>query len=47
MTVLGVPGGTLAFGLLGIVIGPVLLSIDYTLLNGWAVTASTHRMDEV
>ena len=32
---LGVLGGALAFGLLGIFLGPVLLGIGYTLLNEW------------
>jgi predicted PurR-regulated permease PerM len=36
LTVLGVLGGALAFGLLGIFLGPVLLGIGYTLLNEWA-----------
>jgi predicted PurR-regulated permease PerM len=38
LTVLGVLGGALAFGLLGIFLGPVLLGIGYTLVNEWAVT---------
>ncbi|HEY7576415.1 MAG TPA: AI-2E family transporter [Acetobacteraceae bacterium] len=37
LTVLGVLGGAIAFGLLGIFLGPVLLGIGYTLLNEWAV----------
>jgi predicted PurR-regulated permease PerM len=36
ITVLGVLGGALAFGLLGIFLGPVLLAIGYTLVNEWA-----------
>jgi predicted PurR-regulated permease PerM len=36
LTVLGVLGGALAFGLLGIFLGPVLLGIGYTLMNEWA-----------
>jgi predicted PurR-regulated permease PerM len=39
LTVLGVLGGALAFGLLGIFLGPVLLGIGYTLVNEWARTA--------
>lgn len=35
LTVLGVLGGALAFGLLGIFLGPVLLGIGYTLMNEW------------
>lgn len=41
LTVLGVLGGALAFGLLGIFLGPVLLGIGYTLVNEWA-RASDH-----
>jgi predicted PurR-regulated permease PerM len=40
LTVLGVLGGALTFGLLGIFLGPVLLGIAYTLINEWAVTES-------
>src|SRR5271165_1286043 len=36
LTILGVLGGALAFGLLGIFLGPVLLGIGYTLVNEWA-----------
>jgi predicted PurR-regulated permease PerM len=36
LTVLGVLGGAVAFGLLGIFLGPVLLGIGYTLVNEWA-----------
>jgi predicted PurR-regulated permease PerM len=36
LTILGVLGGALAFGLLGIFLGPVLLGVGYTLLNEWA-----------
>ena len=40
LTVLGVLGGALAFGLLGIFLGPVLLGIGYTLVNEWAQVES-------
>jgi predicted PurR-regulated permease PerM len=36
LTVLGVLGGALAFGLLGIFLGPVLLGIGYTLVSEWS-----------
>ena len=36
LTILGVLGGALAFGLLGIFLGPVLLGIGFTLMNEWA-----------
>ncbi|HEX5326179.1 MAG TPA: AI-2E family transporter, partial [Acetobacteraceae bacterium] len=36
LSVLGVLGGAVAFGLLGIFLGPVLLGVGYTLVNEWA-----------
>jgi predicted PurR-regulated permease PerM len=39
LTILGVLGGVLAFGLLGIFLGPVLLGVGFTLLNEWAKQA--------
>jgi predicted PurR-regulated permease PerM len=33
----GVVGGLIAFGLLGIFIGPTVLAVAYTLLNAWVV----------
>jgi predicted PurR-regulated permease PerM len=36
LSVLGVLGGALAFGLLGIFLGPVLLGIGFALMNEWA-----------
>ncbi len=39
LTVLGVLGGALTFGLLGIFLGPVLLGVGYTLVNEWATPA--------
>jgi predicted PurR-regulated permease PerM len=35
----GVMGGLLAFGLIGIFVGPVVLAISYTLLNAWIAAA--------
>lgn len=43
LTVLGVLGGALAFGLLGIFLGPVLLGVGYTLMNEWARGAEANR----
>jgi predicted PurR-regulated permease PerM len=43
LTVLGVLGGALAFGLLGIFLGPVLLGIGYTLVNEWARGSDTRE----
>ena len=31
----GVIGGVVAFGLMGIFVGPVVLAVAYTLLNLW------------
>ena len=45
LTVLGVLGGALAFGLLGIFLGPVLLGIGYTLVNEWAETEEVLSVD--
>jgi predicted PurR-regulated permease PerM len=42
LTVLGVLGGAIAFGLIGIFLGPVLLGIGYTLVKEWSV-ADTHE----
>ena len=33
----GVIGGLLAFGLVGIFVGPVVLAVAYTLLEAWVV----------
>ena len=38
LTILGVLGGALAFGLLGIFLGPVLLGVGYTLVAEFAGT---------
>jgi predicted PurR-regulated permease PerM len=45
LTVLGVLGGAIAFGLLGIFLGPVLLGIGYTLINEWAVAEEALTVD--
>ena len=44
LTVLGVLGGALGFGLLGIFLGPVLLGIGYTLVNEWARGADPRKL---
>jgi len=33
----GVIGGLVAFGILGLFIGPVLLAVSYTLLESWVL----------
>ena len=35
LTILGVFGGFVAFGFLGLFIGPTLIAIGYTLLEAW------------
>ncbi len=40
LTVLGVLGGAIAFGLLGIFLGPVLLAVGFTLVMEWQMPAS-------
>jgi len=35
----GVIGGLIAFGVVGIFVGPVVLAVAYTLLDSWVVTA--------
>ena len=39
-------GGALAFGLLGIFLGPVLLGVGYTLMNEWARSSAPVTLDE-
>jgi predicted PurR-regulated permease PerM len=43
LTMLGVLGGAIAFGLLGIFVGPVLLGVGASLVNEWATPASPGR----
>ncbi len=42
LTMLGVLGGALTFGLLGIFLGPVLLGVGFALVNEWIESDSTH-----
>jgi predicted PurR-regulated permease PerM len=39
---IGVIGGLIAFGLIGIFVGPLVLAVTYTLLNAWV--ASERRL---
>jgi predicted PurR-regulated permease PerM len=41
LTILGVFGGFVAFGFLGLFIGPTLLAIGFTLLEAWRATPPT------
>ena len=47
MTILGVFGGFLAFGFLGLFIGPTLIAIMFTLLQAWRVAVSDQPAAEV
>ena len=39
----GVIGGLIAFGVLGIFIGPTVLAVAYTLLNAWIAEADNQE----
>lgn len=43
LTILGALGGALAFGFLGLFLGPVLLALGFTLLKEWADDGSLRR----
>jgi predicted PurR-regulated permease PerM len=47
LTILGVFGGFIAFGFLGLFIGPTLIAIMFTLLQAWRVAAASHPAAEV
>jgi predicted PurR-regulated permease PerM len=47
LTILGVFGGFLAFGFLGLFIGPTLIAIMFTLLQAWRAAVSGHLATEV
>jgi predicted PurR-regulated permease PerM len=38
LTLLGVLGGLIAFGFIGMFIGPVLLAVGYSLMSEWTGT---------
>ncbi len=46
LTLLGALGGVLAFGFLGLFLGPVLLAVGYTLLQDWAAGAGGAPAEE-
>ncbi|MBS3651528.1 AI-2E family transporter YdiK [Pseudaminobacter sp. 19-2017] len=46
LIVAGVIGGLIAFGILGIFIGPTILAVAYTLLNAWMGEAVTRHSDQ-
>jgi len=43
MVFLGVLGGVIAFGFIGVFLGPTLLSVGYTLLEEWSTTLKKNR----
>jgi predicted PurR-regulated permease PerM len=43
----GVIGGLLAFGLIGIFVGPVVLAISYTLLGAWIADAPAPQHEAI
>ena len=45
LTILGVFGGFIAFGFLGLFIGPTLIAIMFTLLQAWRAAVSTPAAD--
>ena len=42
LILLGVIGGLIAFGLIGIFVGPLVLAVTYTLLNAWMANERKH-----
>jgi predicted PurR-regulated permease PerM len=42
----GVVGGLLAFGIIGLFIGPVVLAVTYTLLQAWVAAGDTEPSDD-
>ena len=47
LTILGVFGGFIAFGFLGLFIGPTLLAIMFTLLQAWRTAVFDHPVAEI
>lgn len=45
LTILGVLGGVIAFGFLGIFLGPVLLAVGFTVINEWLRVAEAPEAD--
>jgi predicted PurR-regulated permease PerM len=47
LTILGVFGGFVAFGFLGLFIGPTLIAIMFTLVQAWRIAISNHPAAEI
>ena len=45
LVMLGVFGGVVAFGFIGVFLGPVLLALGFVLIKEWAAPAPTHPPD--
>jgi predicted PurR-regulated permease PerM len=43
LVLLGVLGGIVAFGFIGVFVGPVLLAIGYALVKEWSESASAEE----
>jgi predicted PurR-regulated permease PerM len=41
----GVIGGLVAFGVVGVFVGPVVLAVAYTLIDDWVATAAPSSLD--
>jgi predicted PurR-regulated permease PerM len=46
LVLLGILGGAIAFGVIGVFLGPVLLAVGYALLKEWAVDTATRSAAE-
>ncbi|MFO7740650.1 MAG: AI-2E family transporter [Desulfatiglandaceae bacterium] len=42
----GVIGGLIAFGIIGLFIGPVVVAVSYTLLKAWVIAGEGEQEDE-
>jgi predicted PurR-regulated permease PerM len=47
LTILGVFGGFIAFGFLGLFIGPILIAIMFTMLQAWRAAILGHPGAEI
>jgi predicted PurR-regulated permease PerM len=47
LAILGVFGGFVAFGFLGLFIGPTLIAIFFTLLQAWRAAVAAHPPEEI
>jgi predicted PurR-regulated permease PerM len=47
LTILGVFGGFIAFGFLGLFIGPTLIAVMFTLVQAWRAAVASHSAAEV